>query len=63
MASVGFIDVRIVEESAIKPEGKIGERLKGFNFVSRTISAFKLPSLEDRHSSRSHYYSLLISSY
>jgi len=48
MASVGFIDVRIVEESAIKPEGKIGERLKGFNFVSRTISAFKLPSLEDR---------------
>jgi len=48
LANIGFMDVRIVAESRIVLDGEFADKLKDIQFVSRTISAFKLSSLEDR---------------
>ena len=48
MVELGFVDVRIGKDSLIVPDGVFAEKLKDIHFVSRTISAFKLPNLEDK---------------
>lgn len=56
LQGLGFVDVRIVEESPIVPSNPdMTTKLEGFSFVSRTISAFKLDDLEDR------YHALMLS--